>query len=141
MTEAEQQYELLKNLTVLAEKTKSNSISHSGKLAVYFTLETFCYLIFFILLCAAFYLPDYLSFKLNPDPEISLSITSRNFKTAMLLLKIFFLFTSLFPLIVGFLIRSSRKKSQKLYEAYVMINNTIRLITRPLKENATNTKF
>lgn len=137
MTQAEQQYELLKNLTLLAEKTKSNSLSHGGKLALYFTLELACYFIFFVLLCFAFYLPDYLSVALNPNNqvEITVLVTSNLWKQSMLFLKILFLFSSLFPFIVGLLIRRSRRKSQLLYEIHIVIKNTIKIITHPTNEN------
>jgi hypothetical protein len=83
---------------------------------MYYVLEGFSYLIFFGLICIAFYLPDYLALELEPifDKEELISMPEWHF--VILSVRIFLLFLCLFPLGAGLLIHSSRRKSGKMYE-------------------------
>ncbi len=116
MTDANLKYEVVHGLNSIMEKSKAHPVSHHSKQVIYYILEYFSYLIFFGLIGIAFYLSDYLTFELNPFLDIDVLVSLPEWRLLILLLRIFLLFLSLFPLGVGLLIRSSRRKSGKMYE-------------------------
>jgi hypothetical protein len=117
MINANLKYEVLHGLNSIVEKSKANVVSYHSKLVIYWILEITSYLVFLMLLIIAFFVPTSI--------EVYLGSLNDKQLDRMVFFKIFFLFLSVFPLGVGLLINSSRRKSKKMYDIFKIASGLI----------------